>query len=79
MLGRVQERLGHELERALRHSDELAEEVDDLVSASIIAGVVLLAGLVPADLLGEERAGGVPITSGTRVVELADGSFLRIH
>src|SRR5207237_5579105 len=75
VLDRVQKRFRLELERALGHRDQLLEQSDDFLSSPIVAGVVLLAGLVPADLVGKEHASCVPVAPRAGVVELADRSF----
>jgi hypothetical protein len=79
VLLQVQERLGLELERALGDRDELLQERDDLVASAVAPGMVLLAGLVPTDLVREERRDGVPVSSRACRVELADRPFVRMH
>jgi hypothetical protein len=43
------------LKGALGDRDELPEQRDDLLASKEVSGVVLLAGFVPADLVGEQR------------------------
>ena len=41
--------------------------------------MIFLARLVPTNLVSEKRTGGIPITSGTGLIQLANRPFLRIH
>ena len=70
----IQERLRLELRRPAGDCDQLLEESYDLFASSVTARVILLAWFVPADLVPEERADGVPVTSRTCLV-CSDGAY----
>lgn len=67
------------VERALGDDDEPFERRDNLVSAVEITRVILLAGLVPADLIREHQSDAVPVSPGASVVHRAEHAFLRVH
>jgi hypothetical protein len=79
MLPQIQERLGLKLKGALGHSDEFLQKSDDIVPSAVVPGRILIARLMPADLVGEERTDRIPVAARTSLVELTDGPFLRIH
>jgi hypothetical protein len=79
MVLQVEELPGLQLKRALGHCDQPLEEGNDLVAAEVGPGVVLVAGLVPAHFIGEERTDGVPVAPSPSRVQLADDSLVRLH
>ena len=79
MLARDEERLGEEPERSARGGHEPRQERQHGFTPRMGAGVALVAGRVPLDVVGEEAADGGPVAARSRAVEVANGTLLRIR
>src|SRR5439155_18613449 len=67
------------LEGPISDRDELLEECNNFLAASIVPGEIRLARLMPTDLVREERTDRIPVTPCTCLIKIADRPFLRVH